>query len=93
MKTVREYAHNGLAGCVSQRRSRVTGTLVGIYCNEQSGMESDPETPWSVVCEVHHTLVCVETLYAAQRTNDPSDFCEDCQDILAGKPPRLDGCL
>lgn len=81
---MKQYGHNGLAGCVSQRKSRATGTLVGIYHAHQSGMEMDPDTPWCVVCEAHHTLVCVETLHAAQRTNDPTDFCEDCQD---GMPP------
>ena len=46
---VKEYHHNGLAGCVQQRKARATGTLVGVYHGEQSGMECDPDYPWITV--------------------------------------------
>jgi hypothetical protein len=69
-----------LAGCVSQRRSRATGTLVGIYRAAQAGLEDDPATPWCVVCEEHHTLACVETLALARASRDPREWCDECRD-------------
>jgi len=78
--SAREYGFNGLAGCVTQFRSRATRTRVGIYHSMQSGMESDPELPWSSVCEEHHTLVSHPTLEDARRTRDPRDFCDDCRE-------------
>jgi len=81
MKT---YEHNGLSGCVSQTRSRLTGTLVGLYHGEQSGIESDPDVPWVTVCEEHHTLVCHRTLELARSHQpDPCGWCQDCRDHVA----------
>lgn len=74
------YNHNNLAGCVAQWKSRETGTLVGLYHGVQSGMESDPDTVWCVVCEVHGTLVGHPTLTEARRTRSPKEFCDDCRD-------------
>lgn len=74
----KQYAHNGLAGCVSQFRSRDTRTLVGLYNCAQAGLEDNPETPWCVVCEEHHTLVCVESLRRARQIRSPREFCEAC---------------
>lgn len=52
----RQYSFNDLAGCVVQRRSRITGTIVGLYQAEQAGM--DPEAGrWITVCEAHSTCV------------------------------------
>lgn len=70
------------AGCIrlSYCRNR-SGPLVGIYRNAESGMESDPETPYSVVCEEHNTLVSVETLRIAGNTaTDTCNFCDDCRE-------------
>lgn len=79
-RQVKEYSFNGLAGCVIQRVSRETGTLVGLYHADQSGMESDPETPWATVCEEHSTLVCHASLAAAKsHLGFPTNWCEDCQ--------------
>lgn len=79
-RRVKQYGFNGLAGCVTQFRSRATGTLVGLYHGEQSGMECDPEYPYVTVCEEHHTLVCHATLADARRCRDPRDFCDDCRE-------------
>jgi hypothetical protein len=80
MHKVREYGFNNLAGCVSQSRSRITGTLVGIYHGEQSGMESDPDVPWVTVCEAHNTLVGHPSLRLARHhAPDPTGWCQDCQ--------------
>jgi hypothetical protein len=79
-KPQKEYAHEGLAGCVAQWRARETGTLVGLYHAVQARMESDPECRWCTVCEVHGTLVCHATLCDARRTRSPLAFCDDCRD-------------
>lgn len=67
------------AGRVELRRARSTGTMVGLYRNAESGMESDPETPWSVVCEEHGCLVCVATREIGRASmNCPDDWCPQC---------------
>lgn len=77
----KQYAFNDLAGCVVQRVSRKTRTLVGLYASMQAEMESDPELPWSTVCEPHHTLVSHETLAAAMATlPDPTNWCDECRE-------------
>ncbi|WP_247391731.1 hypothetical protein [Ralstonia pseudosolanacearum] len=76
----RQYDFNGLAGCVEQRRSRLTGTLAGLYEAEQSGM--DPEAGrWVTVCEDHSSCVNHATLAAARaHLADPSMWCDACRD-------------
>lgn len=82
-RQAKEYSFNGLAGCVIQRVSRETGTLVGLYQADQAGMESDPETPWATVCEEHHTLVCHTTLALAKdHLGYPTNWCEGCQEAV-----------
>lgn len=79
-QTRKEYGFNGLVGCVSQAKSRVTGTLVGVYHAGQAGMEDDPETPWATVCEEHNTLVCHPTLALAKvHAPDPTVWCDGCR--------------
>lgn len=76
----KEYNFNGLSGCVSQAKSRITGMLVGIYHGEQSGMESDQDTPWQTVCEQHNTLVGHASLkLAREHAPDPTGWCEECR--------------
>lgn len=88
-RSAREYSHNGLAGCVTQRKARQTGTLVGVYQANQAGMESDPETPWATVCEEHGNLVCHPTLaFAMGHAADPQGWCEDCR-VPADELARL----
>lgn len=79
MSARKEYAFNGLAGCVTQFRSRQTGTLVGVYASEQAGMEDDPECTWASVCEEHNTLVSHRTLALALSFRDPRDWCDCCR--------------
>jgi hypothetical protein len=78
-RQAKQYGFDGLAGCVARWRSRATGTLVGLYHGEQSGIECDPELPWVTVCEEHHTLVSHPTLVDGRRTRDPREFCDDCR--------------
>jgi hypothetical protein len=76
----KQYSHNGLAGCVAQRRNRKTRGLVGIYNCEQSGLDSDPSLPWATVCEDHGGIVCHTSLAAARSwAAVPGDWCEDCR--------------
>lgn len=77
----KQYAFKGLEGCVVQSRARTTGTLVGLYHGQQSGIEMDPETPWVTVCEEHGSCVCHETLALAKSwLADPAGWCEDCRE-------------
>ena len=77
---MKQYTFKGLAGCVVQRVSRKTKTLVGLYHSEQAGMESDPDLPWTTTCEKHSTLVCHETLALARSSvPDPTLWCDDCR--------------
>jgi hypothetical protein len=80
MKQVREYTANGLAGCVMQRRNRNTGFLVGVYNNEQAGMDDDGgRAPWSTVCEEHGHVISHATLALARsHAADPEGWCEQC---------------
>ena len=75
----RHYDFKGLAGCVTQRRSRITGTLAGLYQTEQAGL--DPEAGrWTTVCEDHATCVNHATLAAARaHLPDPTTWCELCR--------------
>jgi len=80
-KPVQAYSHDGLVGCVERRRSRHTGTEVGLYHGEQSGMERDPESPWVTVCEVHNTLVAHASLALARsHLPRPDGWCDECRE-------------
>lgn len=70
-------------GCVQLRRCRATGTVVGVYRSVAAGIETDPELPWSTVCEEHHTVVCSATRQLAEVAACYPDFCEECQPKLA----------
>ena len=72
------YHVSGLAGCVTQRRSRSTGFLVGLYHADQAGL--DPESgPWATVCEEHNWAVNHPTLgLARSHLGDPAGWCEVC---------------
>lgn len=77
MKT---YNFNGLDGCVTQRKTRQTKTIVGVYQSEQAGMESDPALPWATVCETHNMIVCHPSLKTAMsHASQPQDWCEYCR--------------
>ena len=85
-KREKDYRFNGLAGCVTQRVSRDTGTLVGVYHAIQAGLEDDPEIPWVSVCELHNTLVGHGTLALAMAFTNPRAWCDDCRDAARQDP-------
>lgn len=88
MKPNKSHNAYNLEGCVSLRMQKPTPwyeyyTLVGVWASDESGMESDHETPWTTSCEGHSTLVSSRTLVSALLC-DTTDFCDDCRE---GKPP------
>ncbi len=79
------FAHNGLSGCVEQRRNSGTGLLVGVYEAEQAQM-CTAGGRWASVCEAHGTLANHRTLALAQsHAEAPDGWCEACRDVLAAK--------
>lgn len=76
----RAYDAAGLAGCVEQRRARQTGRLVGLYRNDQAGLDDDEgRAPWSTVCEEHGHIIAHASLALARlHLSDPLGWCEQC---------------
>jgi hypothetical protein len=72
-------------GLVERRRCQLTGFLVGLYDGVQSGIESDPETPWVTVCEEHGNCVCHRTQKLARSHMAVPEWCEECQEIMKQK--------
>ncbi|WP_199031318.1 hypothetical protein [Ralstonia sp. ASV6] len=84
----RQYDFNGLAGCVIQSRSRITGTLAGLYQADQAGLDPDAG-PWATVCEDHSTCINHDTLRLARaHLPDPSMWCDDCREKLTSAPAK-----
>jgi len=80
----RTYGVDGRAGCVSLRRSRATGTTVGIYASFESGIETDSDLPWTTVCEDHGNIVCHSSLRLARdHAPHPDMWCTECQSMLS----------
>jgi hypothetical protein len=75
------YSFNGLAGCVVQRRSQRTGTLVGLYAAEQADLDPDAG-PWATVCERHNAITNHTTLSLARAHLPIVEWCEACQEQL-----------
>jgi len=69
------------AGCVTLRRAYSTGTIVGLYRSLDAGLESDPEYPWSTICEEHGGVSHQATLaLATESLRHPEKWCPDCQE-------------
>lgn len=67
------------AGLRRVRFARSTGTLVAVYASDEAGIESDPDLPFTTVCEEHGRLVCHETLALAEHhATDPAGWCGVC---------------
>lgn len=81
---MKEYFAKGLAGCVTQRRSRITGHLVGLYHADQADLDSSGG-PWATICEEHGHVVNHPTLaHARSHLGDPTGWCEVCN---GSEPP------
>src|SRR5216110_927621 len=76
-KITRQYAYNGLTGCVTQQKDEDTGITVGLYCAEQAGIDADG--PWVTVCERHGTICSHTTQQKARETLALVEWCEACQ--------------
>ncbi|HUN92555.1 MAG TPA: hypothetical protein VMU33_10885 [Burkholderiaceae bacterium] len=78
-QAVKSYAFNGVPGCVTQRRSRDTGTLIGLYHAAQASMSTEAGA-WATVCEDHGTVVNHARLADARAwMAEPSIWCEACR--------------
>lgn len=79
-----EAERDSRAGCRILRRTRA-GLLVGLYRNDEANLDADGG-PWSVVCEGHGGIVCLDTLEIARSwLSHPEDWCPDCQQLRDGK--------
>lgn len=69
------------AGLVSYRRSRQTGTTIGVYQAQVAGIESDADAGrWATVCEEHAGVVLHPTRAVAMSWSAyPRDWCPTCQ--------------
>lgn len=78
---MREYNHNGLAGCVQQHKNRETGTQVSVFQGIQAGMAQDPKIGiWVTVCEDHSSFVLNRSLEEAKLSAvKPTQFCGECR--------------
>ena len=65
-------------GCLTLRRARATGTLVGLYRAAEAGM--DPEAGrYATVCEDHGVVVNHETRRLAESSlAHPDEWCQGC---------------
>lgn len=70
------------AGLVAYRRSRQTGTHVGVYQAQEAGIEEDPAAGrWATVCEEHGGVVLHPTRrLAMSHAPFPLDWCPTCQE-------------
>jgi hypothetical protein len=66
------------AGIRVYRRSRQTGTMVGLYRSEDAGIDG---APWACVCEDHGTILCVDTRQIAESyVSYPLEWCDACRE-------------
>jgi len=80
------------AGCVVLRYTRKGRRLVGLYRSLEAGIESDPATPWSNVCDAHSGVTCFETRKAAEAClSTPEEWCPMCQEEAYASSRFADG--
>lgn len=79
-REIKQYAYNGLAGCVEQHKARETGRVVSIVRNDQAKLDdNDGEYPYSTICDEHGFIVAHHTLALARRhATNPLGWCEVC---------------
>lgn len=72
------------AGLIDYRKSRQSGTHVGLYRAEEAGLDPDGGQ-YVTVCEEHNTLVNHDTLSIARSHMPyPSGWCDDCREAHYG---------
>jgi hypothetical protein len=76
---IKSYDFNGRAGCVTQRRSRDTGALIGLYHAGQASMGTEAGA-WATVCEDHGSVINHARLADARAwMAEPSIWCDGCR--------------
>jgi hypothetical protein len=79
-REVKEYGFNGLAGCVTQKKNRRTGSTIGVYHADQAGIDGDEASPWATVCETHNQFVTHPSLkLAIDHSAVPDEWCSECK--------------
>lgn len=71
---------------VYKGRGRERNLLVGLYRNDEAGLDDDGgRQPWSTVCERHHHVISHDTRAIAESwVTAPDQWCEGC------RPPLTD---
>lgn len=70
------------AGLILSRKNRTMGFYTSLYKSDEAGIESDPELPYTTVCEQHGLLVCHSTRRLAMMSlSQPYEWCAYCQDL------------
>ena len=75
-----EEARRDWVGCVQAHIARSTGTLVAVLRSDEAGIESDPDLPWTTLCDDHSSVLCHRTLVAARSwASAPEEWCQPCR--------------
>lgn len=76
-------------GVVQARKARQNGALVLVVNGDQYGVDTDGgEAPWSTICEDHGWIVSHRSLATAKsHAPVPTEWCEPCAAVAAGKCP------
>lgn len=68
------------AGLREWRKSRQTGTYVGLYNSEEAGIDGEK---WTCVCEEHHTMLSMERYSMARSYLPyPAEWCMACREAI-----------
>ena len=70
------------AGCVQLRYCRDTGFLVGVYRSAEAGIEADPASPWTTLCEKHGLCCCHPNKRLALSHAAMPEWCAECQVLM-----------
>ncbi len=76
--------YNNKAGYIASRRAAPNKGWVVIYDAAEAGLEASAGK-YAVVCETHSAIVNTTSMPKARAILDAVDFCEQCQQIKAGR--------
>jgi hypothetical protein len=78
----KQWKARGIAGCVEEKRTKSTGTHVGVYQAHQLGLKLG-RTRWLVECEEHGEVRSTRSLVdARRRARAPMSWCEGCRSLV-----------
>jgi hypothetical protein len=76
-------------GCVSLRRARSNGRVVGMYRAQAAGIDAD--APWALICEDHGSILTTDTrAIAVSYQPHPEEWCDDCREAFKTTKQRTD---